>query len=544
MALTGAGISVESGIPPFRGKGGIWEKIDPMEFAHIDTFMRDPERVWNVLIREMKTALDQAAPNTGHLGLSRLERMGILSTVITQNVDGLHQSAGNTDVIEFHGSFAWQRCMDCGERVETRGVSLTHIPPRCRCGGILRPDCVFFGETIPPNALARSQRAASRCPVMLVIGTSAVVQPAAFMPVIAKQNGAIIIEINPESTPLTATISDYLIQGKAGEVLERILAALEGMDIVMKWEMTFIPFSPARVKHLSEPVTPPPTQTGGWVRTVTLTPPSLADNTADAERLMAALKAELRTESVALDLSLARRLPGVLREGGWAVRCTLFQDRRGWRVVEAWPASEPRPAAGLAVDLGTSRVVLRLLDLASGQPLGETAFDNPQIAVGPDVLARIHAADRPEGLAALNRLIVDGLNRHAAALCRSRGMTPTDIHLTAVAGNTAMTHLFLGLDPRWMIREPYIPAGQPPGPADRRRGGPRLQPQRPGAGVPQRGQLFRRRPDRRDPVRRPAPFRGNGHPGGRGHQRRGGGGQRTLADRLRRAPPDRPWKEG
>lgn len=230
VALTGAGISVESGIPPFRGKGGVWEKIDPMEFAHIDNFIQNPARVWDVLIKGMKEVLDTAQPNDGHLGLARLEQMGILTTVITQNVDGLHQRAGNTDVVEFHGNFAWQRCMECDFRIETHRVSLADLPPRCECGGILRPDCVFFGEMIPPRALARSQNASARCDIMMVVGTSAVVQPAAYMPVIAGQSGAVIIEINPESTPLTANTSDYIIKGEAGEVMRRIVAEIEGMQ--------------------------------------------------------------------------------------------------------------------------------------------------------------------------------------------------------------------------------------------------------------------------------------------------------------------------
>ena len=124
VALTGAGISVESGIPPFRGKGGLWEKIDPMEYAHIDAFMKDPAKVWQVLIREMKDVVDKARPNSAHRGLARLETLGILKTIITQNVDGLHQMAGNTDVIEFHGNFAWQRCMQCDHRLETRRIDL------------------------------------------------------------------------------------------------------------------------------------------------------------------------------------------------------------------------------------------------------------------------------------------------------------------------------------------------------------------------------------------------------------------------------------
>jgi NAD-dependent deacetylase len=226
-ALTGAGISVESNIPPFRGKGGLWEKIDPMEYAHIDAFHRDPAKVWEVLIKGMKDVIDRARPNAAHLGLARLEQLGRLQTIITQNVDGLHQMAGSSDVIEFHGNFAWQRCTRCEERLPTREVDLDRIPPLCRCGGVLRPECVFFGEMIPPEHLARSQHVASRCDVMLVIGTSATVQPASFIPVISRESGARVIEINPEPSALTGSVSDYLVAGKAGEVTSRIVAKLE-----------------------------------------------------------------------------------------------------------------------------------------------------------------------------------------------------------------------------------------------------------------------------------------------------------------------------
>ncbi len=227
VALTGAGISVESGIPPFRGKGGVWEKFDPMEYASIYAFMEDPAKVWSVLLRELKDVVDRAVPNDGHKGLAALEKMGILSTIITQNVDGLHQQAGNTDVIEFHGNFAHHRCLDCDERIDTRSLVLSEIPPRCRCGGIYRPECVFFGELIPEQALHRSREVASRCDVMLVVGTSANVQPAAFMPVIAKKAGAKIIEINPEPTPLTGSIGDHILKGKAGIIMNRLVAAVE-----------------------------------------------------------------------------------------------------------------------------------------------------------------------------------------------------------------------------------------------------------------------------------------------------------------------------
>ena len=227
VALTGAGISVESGIPPFRGKGGLWEKIDPMKYAHIDAFLEDPETVWKVLIKDMKTVLDRARPNPAHTGLVDLERFGILKTVITQNVDGLHQMAGNRDVIEFHGNFAWQRCQTCSQVIATAEVDLTQMPPHCSCGGILRPDCIFFGELIPAEALHRSQMVSAACDVMLVIGTSAMVQPAATMPYIAKDHGSVIIEINPEPTPLTARISDLsLIGGGAGSIVPQLVAAV------------------------------------------------------------------------------------------------------------------------------------------------------------------------------------------------------------------------------------------------------------------------------------------------------------------------------
>lgn len=226
-ALTGAGISVESNIPPFRGKGGLWEKIDPMEYAHIDAFRRDPAKVWKVLIKSMKDVIDQARPNPAHSGLARLEALDRLQTIITQNVDGLHQMAGSSDVIEFHGNFAWQRCTHCDQRLPTREVEMTRIPPLCHCGGVLRPECVFFGEMIPPEHLARSQIVASQCDVMLVIGTSATVQPASFIPAISRQAGATVIEINPEPTALTGSVSDYLIPGKAGEILSEIVATLE-----------------------------------------------------------------------------------------------------------------------------------------------------------------------------------------------------------------------------------------------------------------------------------------------------------------------------
>jgi NAD-dependent deacetylase len=234
VALTGAGISVESGIPPFRGKGGLWEKFDPMEYAHIDVFMKDPQKVWQVLFKDLKSVVGKSKPNAAHQGLARLEKLGKLKTVITQNVDGLHQKAGNTDVVEFHGNLTEYQCLTCGAFRNIDELDLNQMPPRCNCGGIYRPNCIFFGEAIPPENIRRSQEAATECDIMLVVGTSAIVQPAAFMPIAAKQSGAIIIEINPETTPLTQQTSDYFIKGKAGEIIRRLVDETETLIFDLK----------------------------------------------------------------------------------------------------------------------------------------------------------------------------------------------------------------------------------------------------------------------------------------------------------------------
>jgi NAD-dependent deacetylase len=227
VALTGAGISVESGIPPFRGPGGLWEKYDPMKYAHVSAFEQNPAEVWQVLFLSLKRHLENARPNEAHLGLYRLQQMGKLQTVITQNIDGLHQRAGNDDVIEFHGTFATYRCMVCSRPVLLADLDFDALPPRCGCGGVIRPDVVMFGEAIPFEALQRSQILAATCDVMLVIGTSATVEPAAHLPRLAKRSGALIIEINAEKTPLSRHISDVTLLGGAGAVMRQLLGALE-----------------------------------------------------------------------------------------------------------------------------------------------------------------------------------------------------------------------------------------------------------------------------------------------------------------------------
>jgi NAD-dependent deacetylase len=229
IAFTGAGISVESGIPDFRGAQGLWQKYDPEEYAHIDAFYANPDKVW-LMIKEMFSLIMAAKPNPAHMGLAELERMGLLSSVITQNVDGLHQAAGNTNVIEFHGTHRTLSCLKCSTKIEGTSLTLEDLPPRCsRCSSLLKPDVVFFGEPIPWEAQIMSFKESKSCKAVLVIGTSAVVYPAATIPITAKERGAIVIEINTEPTPLTNQISDYLICGSAGEIIPAIVEEVKKM---------------------------------------------------------------------------------------------------------------------------------------------------------------------------------------------------------------------------------------------------------------------------------------------------------------------------
>lgn len=227
IALTGAGISAESGIPTFRDPGGLWDRYDPEEYATVDAFRRDPAKVWQMM-RDF-TELKTARPNPGHYALAQLEQMGLLGCIITQNVDNLHQAGGSQDVIEFHGNMRQVVCQRCDSVLPLTEVSLESLPPYCTCGGVFKPAGVFFGEPIPPHALSRSYQEAHSCELMLVIGTSAVVYPAAAMPGVAKEAGAQVIEINPEPTDLTDATADFIIQDKAGVVLPQIVARIKAL---------------------------------------------------------------------------------------------------------------------------------------------------------------------------------------------------------------------------------------------------------------------------------------------------------------------------
>jgi len=200
-----------------------------------------------------------------------------------------------------------------------------------------------------------------------------------------------------------------------------------------------------------------------WIQTVTLTPPSLKDNTADADRLIQTLKSRLDTPAIDIDPELLKALPTLLRTSAFKVDCIVFKEKHQWVLIGVSDANMATPITGLAIDLGTTRVVLRLLDLADGKTLAESAFDNPQDAIGPDILARIHFVEKENGLKKLNQLIIDGLNKAITKLCATQHLDPEHICALSVAGNTTMTHLFMGLDPRWLIREPYIPVVNTPG---------------------------------------------------------------------------------
>ncbi|MCL5124859.1 MAG: NAD-dependent deacylase [Deltaproteobacteria bacterium] len=238
VALTGAGMSTESGIPDFRSPGGLWTKIDPGEFS-IDRFLQNPSRFWRLNLRLKQSGefdLASAKPNPAHLALAQMERLNILKCLITQNIDNLHQRAGSVEVVEFHGNFLRAVCLKCKalepiDDVEERIMSGQEETPRClKCGGVLKPDAIFFGEAIPSRALMISQIQSQKCDVLLVIGTSLQVFPAAQIPIAVKIKAppATVIEINREPSALHEQVSDMLLIGSASEIMTKIINRLEG----------------------------------------------------------------------------------------------------------------------------------------------------------------------------------------------------------------------------------------------------------------------------------------------------------------------------
>ena len=219
IAFTGAGISVESGIPPFRGPDGLWSKYNPI-FLDIEYFSTHPEDAWKLIKEIFYDYFGQARPNPAHYALAQMETCDSLHGVITQSIDNLHQEAGSRDVIEYHGTSHRLTCISCHHNVTYTKDLFETMPPRCpRCGGILKPDFVFFGEPIPSTAHQRSQAETLFADIWLVIGTTGEIMPASFLPIQAKQNGAKIIEVNIQPSKYTHHITDIFLEGKAGEIL-------------------------------------------------------------------------------------------------------------------------------------------------------------------------------------------------------------------------------------------------------------------------------------------------------------------------------------
>ena len=225
VALTGAGISAESGVPTFRdAQTGLWARFTAEELATPEAFLENPRRVWDWYAWRRQLTRE-AQPNPGHLALVELARRYPEFSLVTQNVDGLHARAGSRDVIELHGNIELDLCFDEGTPVSEYADDGS-VPPHCpRCGAYVRPGVVWFGEALPRRALERAEAAVRACDVVLSIGTSGLVHPAAGLPLIAQQSGALLVEINPNATPLTPH-AQHVLSGPAGEVLPELVRAL------------------------------------------------------------------------------------------------------------------------------------------------------------------------------------------------------------------------------------------------------------------------------------------------------------------------------
>lgn len=232
IALTGAGLSVESGIPPFRGPGGLWTKHGEPPLDGWQRFLADPRAFWESRLRpsgplrELARTLEAAQPNPGHTALVDLERMGVLRCLVTQNIDGLHGLAGQQELAEIHGNARLVRCVGCTTRWPREEIPTDVLPPTCTvCGGLLKTDTVSFGEPIPADVLRRSMEEAERADCILVAGTSATVYPAASLPHAVLGRRGIVIEVNPHESDLSP-LATFVLRGTAGEVLPRLVRAV------------------------------------------------------------------------------------------------------------------------------------------------------------------------------------------------------------------------------------------------------------------------------------------------------------------------------
>jgi len=227
--LTGAGISAESGVPTFRGEEGLWKKFRAEELASVDGFMSNPELVWEWYMFR-RNIINSVSPNPGHYALAEMEKLFDNFTLITQNVDGLHKLSGSENIFELHGNILKNKCFECGKPYTEEIDPESGEHPNCECGGKVRPDVVWFGEMLPEAAINGAFEAASRAELFFSVGTSALVQPAASMPIIAKQGGAYLVEVNLEPTPLT-DVADCSFLGKSGEILPQIVEILKSEKV-------------------------------------------------------------------------------------------------------------------------------------------------------------------------------------------------------------------------------------------------------------------------------------------------------------------------
>ncbi|PWB70005.1 NAD-dependent protein deacylase [candidate division GN15 bacterium] len=225
VVLTGAGISAESGVPTFRGKEGLWGKFKPEELATMEAFMANPKIVWE-WYNWRRELMGKVKPNSGHYALAELGEWFEQYTVVTQNVDGLHRAAGSPRVLELHGNIYRNKCSECNHLTpDDLEIDPTHIPTCTRCGGKIRPDVVWFGELLPEGTIEEAFAVSERADIFFSVGTSALVHPAASLPVIARQHGAVLVEINPEETPLTE-FADYSFRARSGELLPELIGLL------------------------------------------------------------------------------------------------------------------------------------------------------------------------------------------------------------------------------------------------------------------------------------------------------------------------------
>jgi NAD-dependent deacetylase len=219
--LTGAGISAESGVPTFRGTDGLWSKFRPEELANFDAFIRNPQLVWE-WYNYRRQIIDNVFPNPGHAALVKMEDLTEDFTLVTQNVDNLHRRAGSKRVLELHGNIMQSYCINCGTKEDHPDFSTDDRIPHCKsCDGLIRPDVVWFGELLPQETFREAERAAERCGLFFSVGTSAVVYPAASLPMLAKQGGAYTVEVNTERTEQSRMFDETLI-GRAGDILPSI----------------------------------------------------------------------------------------------------------------------------------------------------------------------------------------------------------------------------------------------------------------------------------------------------------------------------------